>query len=87
MNRRVYVGGTYGHTPTVVAATVEHAMRTTVHAHRVPSSIEERGYDEQWACEFVDGYLFRCTTTIVDGSDTHRLYVEGFEVECKEFGP
>jgi hypothetical protein len=74
---KVYIGGDYGETPSVVATTIEQAMRETVMMHLVPS--DDVSYDQAWTCEFIDGepHTLRCTVTI----DRHRLYVEAFDVE------
>lgn len=81
--RRVYVGGTYGQTPTVVATSIERAMRRTVDLHRVPGDIEKHGFPEQWTCAFIDADdVLRCTTTITEEhGETYTLYVEQFDVE------
>jgi hypothetical protein len=75
---KVWIGGTLGQTPTVVSQSLEVAMKVTVMMHRVPGSIAEVGYPEQWACEFLDGDgHLRLFTTV----DNHGVYVERFELE------
>ena len=77
---KFWVGGTLGHFPTTVARSLEVAMKCTVYPNRVPGSIRDDGYPEQWVCSFLDGEgALRCTTT-VDGAT---LYVEAFELEDK----
>jgi hypothetical protein len=80
---KVYVGGKYGDTPTVVAESLERAMVETLNTFVVPP-YDEHPYDEQWTCAFLDGEMdqLRCTVTVVDShGETHRLYVERYDVE------
>jgi hypothetical protein len=84
---KVWVGGVFGdrETPLVVARTLQRAMTRTIWANRVPRTIEDEGYTEQWTCAFIDGdeTMMRCTTTIESksGDEPARLYVEEYELD------
>ena len=76
---RVYVGGKYGETPTVVAGTIEAALALTVDRYVVATARD----DERWTCLLLPGDPagLRCTVTLTDqAGDTHSLYVQRFEV-------
>jgi len=67
-----------GHSPTIVARSLETALKVTTMMNRVPGYLREHGYTEEWTCAFVDGEgHLRCTTTI----DGDKLYVEAFDLE------
>lgn len=82
--KQLWIGGELGAPPTVCSPFLHVALLETAALFRTPSSLETRGFNEQWICTFADGYptnILHFAVTITDpDNQPHRLYVVAQDV-------